>query len=69
MVSDLLDLGGLGPFSPLKVVLGEGTKLALFQEGGVDDGGSDNVGVHVRGRASILNVALLLGGGRGGDAD
>ena len=49
-------------------MLNEGCKEALLDEGGVDDGSADDLRVHVRGRASVLDVALLLGSSGGGDA-
>ena len=51
------------------VVLNEGLNEAVLKEGGVDDGGTDDVGIHIGCGSSIFNVALLLSRCGGGDTN
>ena len=69
MTSAVVDLSGLNPLLPFMVVLNEGLYKAVLKEGGVDDGGSNNVWVHVACRSSVLNVALLLSSSGSGNSD
>jgi hypothetical protein len=67
MISAVVDLSGLNPLLPFMVVLNEGLNEAVLKEGGVDDGGTNDVGIHVGCGSSIFNVTLLLSRCGGGD--
>ena len=69
MTSAVVDLSGLNPLLPFMVVLNEGLYKAVLKQGGVDDGSSDDVGIHVGCGSSVLNVTLLLSCCGGGDSN
>ena len=65
----VVDISSLDPFLPLMVVLDEGLKETSVEEGGVNDSSTNDVRIHVRCRASVLNVSLLLSSSGGWDAN
>ena len=69
MISAVLDISGLNPLLPFMVVLNEGLNEAILKEGGVNDGSTNDVGIHVGCGSSIFNVSLLLSSFRGGDSN
>ena len=69
MISAVVDLSGLNPLLPFMVVLNERLNEAVLKEGGIDDGGTNDVGIHVGCGSSIFNVTLLLSRCGGGDTN
>ena len=67
---DLFNRDSLAPRLPGLVVVEHWLGSGLLNKGGIGDDGADDVGVHVGGGSSVLDVALAVCvGGRGGDSE